>query len=573
MKYIKIIPSIVLMFLCIELHAISPESASGWLVKPLIYGEHAMVVTNNPYASETALSILKKGGNAVDAAIAAAFVLGLTEPQSSGIGGGGYALSYHHASQGLTVYNGREQAPHSTKPQLFLNNNKQPLPLVKAMLSPKSIGVPGEVALLYTLHKEEGRMPWKQLVMPAIHLAKNGFSMSPRLYGMLKEEKDILIKNPDIQAVYFDKDEVRPIGSPIKNSKYAQSLRKIAADPQSFYTGKLASDIIDTINQRAGKPLFSMEDFSRYKVRIEKPLCAPFRSYTLCTTGGESGGLTLLELLGVYEQNYEGKSSKKTEWIYHFLEASKLAYADRNLYNADPTFTAEVHEHILTPQYIKKRAIQVNTLALKTPVKAGLLKNFKISKGSDESVKAPGTTSLTIVDSEGNAISTTITIEQKFGSHLFVDGFFLNNQLTDFSFKAVDAQGNLIANRPQAYKRPRSAISPTLVFDKKHQLIALTGSPGGGNIICYVAKSLIFMLDFNKNPKESAAAGNLCSDNVQTIIEKNSSLSPAISALKQKGESIKSVEMVSGTTNIKAGPKKGWYGAADPRRAGVALGN
>lgn len=552
---------------------ISPEGSSEINAKALVYAKHSMVVTNNPWASKTANSILKQGGNAIDAAVAAAFVLGLTEPASSGIGGGGFALIYNKSNKQLTAYDGRETAPKTATPHLFMDNHHRPMDFNAAMLSAKSFGVPGEVALLYKIQRQQGRLAWSDVVKPAIELAKKGFPLSPRLHKLLQLDRSILIKDVHVKALFFmPNSQVKPIDTIIKNPAYAKSLTLIANNPNTFYKGSIAKDIIKKINRLAGFSLYTLSDMSNYAPIQETALCGDYRDNQICSIPFASGGSTVLELLAIYANNHPNLKSKPADWMYHFLEASKLAYADYDQYIADPAFVPQPLKGLLDPGYLLKRSKNVKRCALVTPVAAGVPVNTGVHYAPDRSVKAPGTTSIAIVDKDGNAISMTLTIEHQFGNHIFVDGFFLNNQLTDFSFKAHDLAGKLVANHVEPLKRPRSAIAPVMVFDKKGKLIAITGSPGGKPIICYVAKNVIQMLDFKMNPRDSAASGNLCAVNKPAVIEKNSDVLQYIPELKRRGEQITVVDLLSGVVNIKRAPDDGWYGAADPRKEGVAIG-
>jgi len=553
---------------------VAPEIATGKTQQQLVTGKKSMVVTNNPWASKAANEILSKGGNATDAAIAAGFVLGLTEPQSSGIGGGGYVLSYHDKK--LKAYDGREVAPKSATPDWFTDQDGKPMGFEEAMLSAKSIGVPAEVALFYKMHQDNGKLSWDKLLQPAIKLAKNGFPMSPRLYGLLVSDQSILTANPAITAVYFNKDgSIKNIGETVKNPDYAVTLQTIAKDPQEFYKGKIAKDIVKAINNFAGKDLYSEKDLKDYKVLTYDPICGNYRSkYKICSVPpSSSGGTTVLELMQIYANNYSGTDPQDINWAYNFFEASKLAYADRNQYLADPDFVKQPVKGLLDPKYILNRSKLIGESAMPTPVTAGIPDGIDKKYAPDTSPKPHGTTSVAIVDKNGDAISMTVTVEHQFGSHLFVDGFFLNNELTDFSFNPATDNGQPIANRVEAGKRPRSSIAPTMVFDQKGKLYALTGSPGGSQIICYVAKNLISMLDMNQNPLDAVSSPNLCAVNTKPMIESgNAWLNQQIPQLQVMGESIVQSDMVSGETNILK-TKNGWSAAADPRREGIAIGN
>lgn len=566
---------LLLFLVTTQLYAGSgPEGSSTYQVKPLVTGRHSMVVTNNKWATQAAQTILDKGGNAFDAAIAAGFVLGLTEPQSSGIGGGGYALTYSNKDKKLLSYDGREVAPHSANTKWFFANDGKLMETKKAIFSAKSVGVPAEVALFYQLHLDKGKLPWEALLKPAMDLAVKGFPMSPRLYKLLMSDISIFKNDAKVRGIYFKGDKIKPIGSRVKNIAYARTLRIIAKNPKDFYRGRLAQEIIHDINQAAGKELYTQMDFRKYHVITHPAICSEYRErYEICSAPpSASGGVTAQELLGIYANNYQGKNYKDPEWMYQFLESSKLAFADRNQYLADPAFVKQPTLGLLESEYLKNRSKLVKESALKTPVSAGLPQGVDWKYAPDQTEKIPGTTSVVIVDKDGNAVSMTVTVESQFGSHIFTHGFFLNNELTDFSFEYKDKQGKLIANRIEPGKRPRSSMSPTIVFDKQNQLYAVTGSPGGNEIICYVAKNLILMLDMGMKPDAASGTPNLCATNADPEIEDFVKPLKQIPFLEKKGEVIVRKAMVSGVTTIMRKSGGGWYGAADPRREGVAQG-
>jgi len=560
----------------ISLLCLGSLTALGFMItKPssMAASNSSIIVTNNHWASEAASLILSKGGNAIDAAIAAGFVLSLTEPGSSGIGGGGYALTLTASNRQKWAYDGRETAPHTASSAWFLDQNGRPLDFEQAVLSAKSVGVPAEVALFYRLHKERGKLPWNQLPLPAALLARRGFPISPLLHQFLSDHARILIKNPDIKKIFFKGDRIKDVGSQIKNPVFAETLMRIAENPGDFYHGKLADEIIADINHAAKSTLFNRQDFSDYQIRRYPAICTDYRSrYRICSVPpSSSGGITVQELLGIYALRYQGHQYSNPEWMYYFLEASKLAYADRNQYLADPAFEKQPVSGLLSKAYWRERASTISLSARATPVAAGFPAGARKGYGPDDSIKTPGTTSIAIADSNGNAISMTLTIEGPFGSHLFTHGFFLNNELTDFSFTATNKKGLRIANAVAAGKRPRSSMAPVMVFKNNGQLYALSGSPGGSEIICYVAKNLILMLDMNMSPAAAGASPNLCALNTAPVIENTEGPFPAASALRAMGEQIVREDMLSGVTNILRSPGGAWLGAADPRREGVVL--
>ncbi len=552
----------------------NPEAASLWQTKPLVHGIHTMIVTNNKWATAAAQRMLDSGGNAFDAAIAAGFILGLTEPQSSGIGGGGYALTFTAANHQTTAFDGRETAPHAANDQWFKDSDGKTMPLHQAILTAHSIGVPSEVALFLRLH-QQGKLPWATLLQPAIELAQKGFPMSPRLYKLLTTDSELFETNQPVQTVYFQDHHIIPVGGIVRNPAYAATLRRLAKHPDAFYRGDLAAEIIKAINQFANKTIFTAKDFADYRVKLSPPVCIDFRGrYEVCSVPpSSSGGVTVLELLGIYAYQFNTNKAQDSAWMYRFLEASKLAYADRNLYLADPAFVTIPVTGLLQPSYFAARSQLITTRAAMTPVAAGQPNHSTEKNAPDKREKLSGTTSIVIADKQGNAISMTVTIESQFGSHFFTHGFFLNNELTDFSFEARDAQGQFIVNRVEAGKRPRSSIAPVIVFDKQHQVHALTGSPGGSEIICYVAKNIILMLDMGMMPDRASSFANLCAANTQPVMESVLQSQLYMPALNRLGENIRLKDMVSGVTNILRLPDHSWTGAADPRREGVAAGS
>ncbi len=553
---------------------IPPEHATSLTEKPLVYGAHHFVVTNNPWASAAAHNVLTQGGNATDAAIAAALVLGLTEPQSSGLGGGGYALTFQAQTQQLIAYDGRESAPQSATATLFLDSKGQPLPFDVARHSAKAVGVPGEVALLHRLHVRAGKRPWASLVQPALRLANQGFPMSPRLYHLLAANQRTLQSIPAVKALYFTPNgQVKAIGTRIINRAYARTLQRIARNPREFYTGPIAKHFIQTVNDAAGKPLYQPADLSDYRVRESKALCHSFRQWFVCSTPFASGGVSTLELLALYAEQNPIPNKQSVDWVYRFLEASQLTFADRNTYLADPSQMRIQAQSLLDVDYLRSRSQLIQEHAMQTPVAAGIPRGSHFKQAADAQNRRHGTTSLVVVDTAGNGVTMTLSVEHEFGSQLFVDGFFLNNELTDFSFQPSNTAGHPVANQVKPGSRPRSAISPVMVFDRQHQLTLLTGSPGGAVIICYVAKNLIQLLDFDQDPQQSAASGNLCAMNSDPLIEQGSDLMRFIPKLTQRGQHIRTTELVSGIVTIQRAPNQpGWRGAADPRREGQAIG-
>ncbi len=551
----------------------SPEIGSARTKQVDLVAKKELVVTNNKWSSQAAYDILKKGGSAVDAAISAGFVLGLTEPQSSGIGGGGYALVYNKGK--MLAYDGREVAPASANFNWFKKSDGTYMGFNEAHLTPYAFGIPGEVKLFYELHNKYGKLDWNKLLMPAIKLAKHGFPMSPRLYSLLMSESSTICLNPKIKKVYCDANgHVKQIGSLVVNKDYANTLAIIAKNPNDFYNAKIADDIIKTVNKAVNKNILNQKDFDDYAVVVTDPICITYRDkYKVCSIPpSSSGGVTILEMLKIYQKLYSGHNINDIKWKYNFLEASKLAFADRNKYIADPAYINNPVSGLLADEYINKRALLVKpNLGLKTPVKYGIPVGAKPS-GADNEPKAHGTTSLIVVDKNKQVINMTVTIENQFGSHFFVDGFFLNNELTDFALNPYDNESMLVANRVESKKRPRSSIAPVLVLDQNNKLSYALGSPGGSQIICYVAKNFIQMVDFGFSPVMASSSDNLCALNGPVIIERSNLATNLLNQLQPlEQESIVVSDMVSGEVNVKFDGVN-IVGAADPRREGVVLG-
>ncbi|WP_223826025.1 gamma-glutamyltransferase [Spongiibacter pelagi] len=532
---------------------------------------HAMAVTANPHATAAALKILKKGGSAVDAAIAAQLVLGLVEPQSSGIGGGAFMLLWDAQQRRVSSWDGREEAPAAVAENHFLDASGKPMDFYDAVIGGHAVGVPGVVAMLWAAHQAHGVLPWAELFTPAITLAKHGFQISPRLYTLLEKSPKLAV-NPEIQAYFFNKDgdgfAPKPVGALLKNPAYAQSLKAIAeGGVAEFYRGALAAKIVQAVQRdpnRAG--LLSESDMASYAPRIQAPICAPYRQYQVCgAPPPSSGGTTVLGILGILDAR---QSQKKSFWQHDFIESSRLAFADRNRYVADPVFTPVPTDGLVNTDYLNSRAALLSDQRLASvtagqppgavPVKDGISKAM------------PSTSHLSIVDAKGNILSMTTSIETAFGSRIMVGGFLLNNQLTDFSFAPKGEAGELIANRIEAGKRPRSSMSPTLVFERGEPLMAI-GSPGGARIIDYVAGSLFKVLGLGWDLAPAIASGHIVAMGDFLELEQGQFSEAQVQAISALGHKPKLAAETSGLHGIMR-VKGGWYGVADPRREGVAQG-
>jgi gamma-glutamyltranspeptidase/glutathione hydrolase len=556
---------------------LEPEASTGSTDKELATAERHMISAANPYAAEAGLEILRAGGSAVDAAIAAQLVLGLVEPQSSGLGGGAFLVHWDKGRGEIKAYDGRETAPAAARPDRFLMNGK-PMPFMAAVRSGLSIGTPGLVRLLEATHKKHGKLAWARLFEPAIRLAEEGFSVSRRLYFLLRWN-GIESFDPAARRYFFDATgSVWPIGYTLKNPAYAATLKAIAeGGARAFYEGPIADAVVAAAQGAynfAGD--LALGDLAAYAVKEREPLCFTYREHRLCGLGPPSSGgvavaqtLKLLEPLGLGH----GRDDAMAAGALHLIaEAEKLAYADRNRYLADPDFTA-VPDGLLDPLYLERRRALIDPLhAMPEPPPGDPPGLIKRAFGFDATLENVGTSHISVVDDEGNAVALTTSIEGVFGSGVFAAGFLLNNQLTDFSFAPVDEHGDAIANAVEAGKRPRSSMAPTIVFDDKGELFAVLGSPGGARIILYVVKALVALLDWDMDAEAAAALPNFGSLGGAFEIEYGWAALWHALELKGYGHEISPDLMNSGLHIIVARGGR-LEGGADPRREGVALGD
>jgi gamma-glutamyltranspeptidase / glutathione hydrolase len=547
-----------------------PEAPSGWTPKQAVIAPHEMVAAANPLAAQAGLEILRAGGSAIDAAIAVQAVLGLVEPQSSGPGGGAFMLHWSNAERRLRSYDGRETAPRAARPDRFLDPNGQPLQFYDAVTSGKSVGVPGVMRMLELAHRRYGRLPWARLFAPAIRLAQSGFAVSPRLHELLERDR-FLRADPGARALYYDADgRTLAEGARLVNRAYAATLRAIAAHgAAALYSGPIARDIVRAARARGGD--LALEDLERYQALERDPVCGAYRSARICGMGPPSAGaVTLLELLGVLERTaFDRAAPLSAPAVHLFSEASRLAYADRARYIADPAFARVPVRGLLDPAYLARRArlIGERSMGAAQPGQPALAPLAADVPDTEHE----GTSHVSIVDRAGDAVAMTTTIENAFGSRIMVRGFLLNNELTDFSFQP-EARGLPAANRVEAGKRPRSTMAPTMVFDRGGALRMLLGSPGGPAIVDYVAKTLVASLDWGMDIQAAIATPNFGSVNGPTLLERNSTVQDLDRALAERGHVLNFARLTSGVHGIERVPG-GWRGGADPRREGVALGD
>jgi gamma-glutamyltranspeptidase/glutathione hydrolase len=555
----------------------SPERSTGWTGKAPVYAKHWMVAAANPLAVEAGYRILKQGGNAVDAAIAVQLVLGLVEPQSSGLGGGAFLLLHDGRANRLIAYDGRETAPAAARPDRFMKDG-EPIAHYDAVIGGRSIGVPGTVRLLEVAHRQHGRLKWAELFAPAIALAEQGFAVSPRLHALLAAERHLT--QARARAYFFGTDgKPLPVGSILTNPAYAATLRSIAAGgADAFYRGEIARDIVATANSHRTNPGdLTLADLAGYSVQVRAAICAAYRGYRVCGMPlPSSGGVTVLQMLKILEPYNLRAMGPASFWSVHFFsEAGRLAFADREVYEADPAYFRPP-AGLLDPTYLLGRSALIRSEASLGHAAPGnppehIRPEHKVERGRDSALEMPSTSHLSIVDKYGNAVAMTTTIEDAFGSRLMTQGgFLLNNELTDFSFAPTD-HGKPVANRVEGGKRPRSSMSPTIVYDKLGRVAIVAGSPGGSAIINYVAKTLIGIIDWDLDPQAAIALPNFGSRNGPTELEKDTPIVALEPKLKALGAPVWVTEHNSGLHAIQR-TKDGWVGGADPRREGIVMG-
>lgn len=552
---------------------LNPEAATGYADKTLVQAERFMAVTANPLATQAASLMLARDGSAADAAIAAQLVLALVEPQSSGLGGGAF-LMYHDADKGrLYAYDGRETAPAAAQAERFMAGQRA-LPMAQAVNSGLSVGTPGLVRLLETLHQAHGRLPWAVLFEPAIELAEHGFPVSPRLHALI-EENQALRDQPAAAAYFLDPDGAAwPVGHVLKNPQLAQVLRLLASQrADAFYHGSIARDIVAAVHEHRVPGDLAFEDLAAYQVVEREPLCADYRIYRLCGMPPPSSGtLAVLQMLKVLEPYGMGQLAPVgLEAVHLFSEAGRLAYADRDYYVADPAFVEVPLAGLLDPGYLDDRSALIDPEYSMGMAEPGKPPGVRAEPGQDQSPDFPSTSHIVVVDAQGNALSMTSSIEQAFGSKIFVRGFLLNNQLTDFSLNPVDANGRPVANRLEAGKRPRSSMAPMVIY-RDGQPYMVLGSPGGSAIINYVAKVLVGVLDWNLDVQEAISLPNMGSRNHQTELEAGTELEELAEPLRLMGHEIQLLPFPSGLNGIVM-DGQGLSGGTDPRREGLVLGD
>ncbi len=566
---------------------VSYQEKPGWATQGFA------VAAANPLATDAGYQVLLAGGSAIDAAIAVQMVLTLVEPQSSGIGGGAFLL--HHDGKKIDAYDGREAAPSAANEKLFLDAQGKPLPFIEGVVSGLSVGVPGALSALELAHKEHGKLPWAALMEPAIQLAEQGFRLSPQLHRALLAE-NYLMNDPVAASYFYDaKGKPFPVGHILRNPELAAVLRDIAIrGSRVLREGVVAEALLNKVRQHPSRPgNMTMQDLASYKVKKREPLCFEHavqttgKTYQICGFPPPSSGtLAIGQMLGMLNNTAAGsmpleQGLPSAQWLHYYTEAARLAFADRGQYVGDPDFVTAPGGDWRTlwgPAYLKHRSSLIGAHSMKV-AQPGNPATTRTAHAPMPAQEEHGTSHISVIDREGNAVAMTTSIEAVFGSRLMVNsgqgrsgGFLLNNQLTDFSFAPRDAQGVPMANRVEGGKRPRSSMSPTLVFEKDTGRLKLTGgSPGGAVIIHYTSKLLIGALQWGLNTQQAINLPNFSSLNGPTVLEEKRFSAETIKAMQSRGHEVRETPLPSGLQAIEV-TSTGFFGGADPRREGVVMG-
>ena len=550
-----------------------PEAASGFVARPAVVAPRAMVVTASAHATAAALAVLRDRGSAVDAAIAAALVLNVVEPQSSGVGGGAFLLHFAPDGGRVSAWDGRETAPQAVDESLLLDPAGEPMAFHDAAVGARAVGVPGLLRLFEAVHARHGRLPWARLFAPAIGLAEGGFAVSPRLHALIAADR-FLARDPAARRLFLAADGT-PLaaGAMLRNPALAHVLRTVAeAGADAFYRGDIARDIVAAVAAGPNPGRLAAEDLAAYRAVERTPLCGAYRAHRVCgMPPPSSGGGTVLALLGVLERFGLAAIAPDSAFAAHlFSEAGRLAFADRDAWYGDPQAMPVPPARLLDPAYLAGRAAQLRLAASLGRAAPGTPPRAPAPGAAARAAELPATSHISIVAADGEAVALTASIEDAFGSRRMVRGFLLNNQLTDFSFRPHDARGPH-PNRVGPGKRPRSSMAPTLVFDSQGRLFAVTGSPGGSHIINYVAASIVGLVDWRLAPDVLLARPHVGSRNGPTEVEDTPAGRALAARLALFGHAPVLRDLTSGLGVI---VRRGdaWVGAADPRREGVAAG-
>ena len=555
--------------------ALSPEFASAFEAKSAglpVTASEWMVVAANPWAVQAGAGVLEQGGTAADALVAVQAVLGLVEPQSSGIGGGAFLVYYDAATDNLTTLDGRETAPLAATPRLFQDANGDPLKFFDAVVGGRSVGTPGTPALMADAHARWGVLTWADLFAPAMQLARDGFPVSPRLAGLIEADQERLSKFEETAAYFLPDGEPLAVGDMLVNEEYAETLKTIAfGGVETFYTGEIAQDIVEVVQNAPGNPgVLSALDLSIYAVRERPPVCAAFRSHDVCGMGPpSSGALTVGQILGMLD-DYDLSAGPNDPNVRRLIgDASRLGFADRGRYMADSDYVPVPVQGLVDPVYLAERGTLISGDKALEEVVPGVPEfDHSLNWADDASIELPSTSHFVIVDAQGNVASMTTTIENGFGSRLMVRGFLLNNELTDFSFRS-HREGVPIANRVEPGKRPRSSMAPTIVMKDGSPVLAI-GSPGGSRIIGYVAESIIAHLDWGMDVQQAVSVPHAVNRFGTFDVEAGSAAENLDQALAAMGFEVNARALTSGLHAIAIGDRL--EGGADPRREGIAMG-
>lgn len=522
-------------------------------------------------AAEVGRDVLARGGNAVDAAIAMQMVLNLTEPQSAGIGGGGFLLYYEASTGKITAYDGRETAPQGARPGMFLKADGAPKDYKTVMVGGGAVGVPGLLAMLEAAHRDHGRVAWQDLFAPAIRLAEDGFVVTERLSGLIAEDAH-LKSFPETAAYFFHADgSPRAPGEVLKNPDFAETLRLVAhGGGAAFYGGAIARDIAAAVKTPVNPGTLEPADMAAYRVRRLEAVCGPYRGYKVCgMPPPSSGGITVLQALGILDSfDLAAMEPESLESVHLIAEAGRLAFADRNAYLGDPAFVLVPAAAMLAPDYLARRARLISPERAMPQARPGV---FLGGPEGVEAARGQSTTHMSVIDKDGNAVAMTSSIQTGFGSRVLVRGFLLNNELTDFSFRPL-IDGRKAANAPAAGKKPLSSMSPTFVFGAGGRLVLVIGSPGGTNIIGYVLTTVIGVLDWKLGLQAAIDLPHFVGKTGPVILEAGTPVPALKEGLEALGHEVKVAPLTSGLYGIEITPH-GLDGGADRRRPGAALGN
>lgn len=573
----------------------APELGSGYRADLTTrHAEHHMAAAANPLAADAGREMLRQGGSAIDAAIAMQAVLTLVEPQSSGIGGGAFIMLWD--GKNVHAYDGRETAPAGATERLFLKADGTPMAFSEAQIGGRSVGTPGVLRALEMAHKKTGHLQWAKLFEPAIRLSEHGFTISPRLHSLIAADRYIS-QSPEMAAYFLNADGTpKATGTLLKNPALAAVFKRIAKEgPDALYHGPIADEIARKVQGNRNAGSLSQADLKGYTAKERTPLCTDYKQYRVCgMPPPSSGGIAVAQILGTL-QAVEARDPRLAigpmkpvksqspagleptpEAVHLMAEAGRLAFADRALYVADSDFTPVPVAGLVAPNYLTQRVTLIGERSMGI-AKPGTPAGIQVAYAPDRSPLRISTSQVVAVDDQGGAVSMTTTVEAAFGSHVMVQGFLLNNQMTDFSF-IPEENGQPVANRVEPGKRPRSAMAPTLVFDRKSgELLATVGSPGGSQIIEYVSKSLVAMLDWKLDPQAAINLPNFGSRNGATELEAGLFSPDLKQALRDKGHTLSEIDMTSGIQAIvrtrNAQGKVSLSGGADPRREGEAVGD